>query len=160
MRRFIKIAALLLACIIGIGGIRAFYVFVVDETGDTSHVTINYGHSKLYSQKEREAAAKTILRKFASFENCRLEKLSYTSDKQSQQELKQRKKMDTRRYQEGYDKKNVAKSYDDCIVFISVFTTGSDPDPGFSPHDRYNGWRWIVVRRKSGSWRLYAYGHE
>ncbi|MGT2906564.1 hypothetical protein [Streptococcus dentiloxodontae] len=158
MRRVIKtiiLIILVLGCIIGI---RALYFFVFGQPGDTSHVNINYGHSRLYSQKERKAAAKVILRKFASFENCQLEKLSYTSDEQSKEELASRKEGDAKRYQEGYDKKDNSKTYDDCIVFTSSFTTGSDPDPGFSPNDHYTAWSWTLVRKKGGQWHLISYG--
>ena len=48
--------------------------------------------------------------------------------------------------------------YDECIVFESSFTTGSDDWSGFSKNMTYKGFNWYVAREKDGKWQLVTYG--
>ena len=49
-------------------------------------------------------------------------------------------------------------TYDECIVFESSFTTGSEDWGGFSKNITCNGFNWYVAREKDGKWQLVTYG--
>ncbi|MGT2948118.1 hypothetical protein [Streptococcus devriesei] len=152
----IWISAIFLVIVLA-GGI---YIVGWGMPGNVLHTKISYGHSKIYTLKDRKAAANLIRRNFIAFNGCRLETLDYTSDKRSQEMLVSKKHMDADRYKEKYDKKDASKTYDECIVYQSSFSTDGCPDAGFSANSHYSHWNWILVRKKGGPWRLYSYGHD
>ena len=47
-----------------------------------SEVTIDYGHSELYSQEEMDAAIQLIKAEFSKWDGCELHKIAYSSDEE------------------------------------------------------------------------------
>ena len=47
-----------------------------------SEVTIDYGHSEIYSQEEMDAAIQLIKAEFSKWDGCELHKIAYSSDEE------------------------------------------------------------------------------
>lgn len=101
--------------------------------------------SELYSQKEINAAIRTIKMDFAiDWSGCTLTEIYYAGDDY------------TKRYQDFADRNNA----DDVIVLLSTFTVDSSGGDGsLIPNYTYEKWEWILVRNKGGHWKHVDHGY-
>ena len=101
--------------------------------------------SELYSQKEINAAIRTIKMDFAiDWSGCTLTEIYYAGDDY------------TKRYQDFADRNNA----DDVIVLLSTFTVDSSGGDGsLIPNYTYEKWEWILVRNKGGHWKHVEHGY-
>ena len=101
--------------------------------------------SELYSQKEINAAIRTIKMDFAiDWSGCTLTEIYYAGDDY------------TKRYQDFADRNNA----DDVIVLLSTFTVDSSGGDGsLIPNFTYEKWEWILVRNKGGHWKHVDHGY-
>ena len=101
--------------------------------------------SELYSQKEINAAIRTIKMDFAiDWSGCTLTEIYYAGDDY------------TKRYQDFADRNNA----DDVIVLLSTFTVDSSGGDGsLIPNYTYEKWGWILVRNKGGHWKHVDHGY-
>ena len=101
--------------------------------------------SELYSQKEINAAIRTIKMDFAiDWSGCTLTEIYYAGDDY------------TRRYQDFADRNNA----DDVIVLLSTFTVDSSGGDGsLEPNSTYEKWEWVLVRNKGGHWKHVDHGY-
>ncbi len=101
--------------------------------------------SELYSQKEINAAIRTIKMDFAiDWSGCTLTEIYYAGDDY------------TKRYQDFADRNNA----DDVIVLLSTFTVDSSGGDGsLIPNFTYEKWEWILVRNKGGYWKHVDHGY-
>ena len=101
--------------------------------------------SELYSQKEINAAIRTIKMDFAiDWSGCTLTEIYYAGDDY------------TKRYQDFADRNNA----DDVIVLLSTFTVDSSGGDGsLIPNYTYEIWEWILVRNKGGHWKHVDHGY-
>ena len=104
--------------------------------------------SELYSQKEINAAIRTIKMDFAidwiDWSGCTLTEIYYAGDDY------------TKRYQDFADRNNA----DDVIVLLSTFTVDSSGGDGsLIPNCTYEKWEWILVRNKGGHWKHVDHGY-
>ena len=101
--------------------------------------------SELYSQKEINAAIRTIKMDFAiDWSGCTLTEIYHAGDDY------------TKRYQDFADRNNA----DDVIVLLSTFTVDSSGGDGsLIPNCTYEKWEWILVRNKGGHWKHVDHGY-
>ncbi len=101
--------------------------------------------SELYSQKEINAAIRTIKMDFAiDWSGCTLTEIYYAGDDY------------TKRYQDFADRNNA----DDVIVLLSTFNVDSSGGDGsLIPNYTYEKWEWILVRNKGGHWKHVDHGY-
>lgn len=117
--------------------------------GDVSDVTVNYGESELYSQKDMEMAVEVIKQEFSSWDGCKLYTIEFTNDEICISEG-------------NYYKVNplkYAEPYDECIVFVSSFRSAKNGGDGFEADCEYADWNWILVREYGGKWSMLTWGY-
>ena len=113
--------------------------------GNVSNVRTRDVASELYSQKEINAAIRTIKMDFVlDWNGCTLKEIYYAGDDY------------TKRYQDFADRNNA----DDVIVLLSTFTVDSSGGDGsLIPNYTYEKWEWILVRNKGGHWKHVDHGY-
>lgn len=116
---------------------------------DVSKAKIDYGSSRLYSQSDMDSAIQKIFSEFRGFNGCILDSITYLGDQSvGEEELAYCNSLADE------------KTYDECIVFTSVFhTTEFLDDPVREAGQTYEGWDWHLARTNGGEWDLVTYGY-
>ena len=107
-------------------------------------ITVNYGSSDIYSQKEIQSAVKCVKDDFKSLHGCKLYSLSYSGDKQVQREIEYRLEC--------------GSPYEEYILIDSVFRSPLFGGGGWNPADIYT-WHWILGRNAGGEWEVVGKGY-
>ena len=123
------------------------YLGAVNDPG----LTVDYGTSDLYTQKDLEDAAVQVKCKFASFNGCELLSLRYAGDECATEEnLRLMNELD-----EG-------KGYTQVVEFISSFHTLANlgADSEWEPDTEYTDFEWWLARTADGGWQLVNWGYQ
>ena len=106
-----------------------------------SEVTIDYGHSELYSQEEMDAAIQLILHKIAysSDEECNADNISWMNQLEEANDTKE--------------------TFTQCIMFTSEFHSPKKGGGAWNPDQEYTGWQWWLARADGGQWKLMTWGY-
>ncbi len=107
--------------------------------------SISYGESELYTREEQKAAVDIILKKFRSWDGCKLYSVYYTSDDFCRRELEYCNTMAS----DGVE-------YTECIVYRTEFRPSFD-NPTLNFMLRYD-WSWYLARVGDGPWELLTWG--
>ena len=133
----------------------AFFAAVVVALGlaacgeNIKEVTIDYGKSDIYAKSDMDAAIERIENEFATWEECELHSIRYTSD-------------------ECNSEKNIAwmndlgkedTEFTQCILFVSDFHSPKTNAGAWTPDEEYTNWQWWLARTETGEWRLMTWGY-
>lgn len=133
----------------------AFFAAVVVALGlaacgeNIKEVTIDYGKSDIYAKSDMDAAIERIENEFATWEECELHSIRYTSD-------------------ECNSEKNIAwmndlgkedTEFTQYILFVSDFHSPKTNAGAWNPDEEYTNWQWWLARTENGEWRLMAWGY-
>lgn len=117
--------------------------------GNQKEVTIDYGKSDIYSRSDMDAAIELIENKFATWEECELHCIRYTSD-------------------DCNSESNIAwmndlggenAEFTQCIEFISDFHSPKANAGAWNPDSEYTDWQWWLARTDNGNWNLMTWGY-
>ncbi len=108
-------------------------------------VDIDYGTSEMYTRKEVEAAAQTVVDQVNSWEGCRLYSVAYEGDLRCKMELD---------YCLGLGE---GKDCEECIVFTGSFRSPLFNSGSWNPNHVYH-WTWYLGRPKGGTWEILTWG--
>lgn len=115
---------------------------------DVSKAEIDYGSSEIYSQSDMNSAIEKIFSEFRGYDGCILDSITYLGDEISREELKYCNSLADE------------KTYDECIVFTSVYHTSQFiNDPVLEAGETIEGWDWYLARTNGGEWDLVTYGY-
>lgn len=115
---------------------------------DVSKVMIDYGKSEVYSQLDMDLAIDVIKSEFRSWDGCILDSITYLGDKTASEQI------------DYCNEIADAKTYDECIVFTSVYHTSQFiNDPVLEAGETIEGWDWYLARTNGGEWDLVTYGY-
>lgn len=119
--------------------------------GNVSKAKTHEVASELYSQEDITSAINTIKAEFAlGWSGCTLTEIYYAGDETTKNE------------QDYYERNNQLKTHnaDEVIVLKSSFDVDSSGGDGsLEPNSTYDGWSWILVRKKGGLWRHVDHGY-
>ena len=117
------------------------------QSSDMSKVSIDYGKSTIYSQRDMDSAISVIKKEFSSWDGCVLHTIAFTSDSICKDNV-------------GYcnDLRKDA-GFNECIVFESSFHSPKNGGEGFESDLEYMGWSWYLARKDNGAWALLTWGY-
>ena len=128
----------------------AALVFELAACGENrKEVTIDYGKSDIYSRSDMDAAIELIENKFATWEECELHCIRYTSD-------------------DCNSESNIAwmndlggenAEFTQCIEFVSDFHSPQKNAGAWNPDSEYTDWQWWLARTDNGNWNLMTWGY-
>ncbi len=108
-----------------------------------SEVTIDYGHSEIYSQIKAE---------FSKWDGCELHKIAYSSDEECN--------ADNISWMNQLEEGNDAKeTFTQCIMFTSEFHSPKKGGGAWNPDQEYTDWQWWLARADGGQWKLMTWGY-
>ena len=117
-----------------------------------SEVTIDYGHSELYSQEEMDAAIQLIKAEFSKWDGCELHKIAYSSDEECN--------ADNISWMNQLEEANDTKeTFTQCIMLTSEFHSPKKGGGAWNPDQEYTGWQWWLARADGGQWKLMTWGY-
>ena len=117
-----------------------------------SEVTIDYGHSEIYSQEDMDAAIQLIKDEFSKWDGCELHKIAYSSDDECN--------ADNIAWMNDLEAANDAKeTFSQCIMFTSEFHSPKIGGGAWNPDQEYTGWEWWLARSDGGPWKLMTWGY-
>ena len=119
-----------------------------------SEVTIDYGHSEIYSQEEMDAAIQLIKAEFSKWDGCELHKIAYSSDEECNAD--NISWMNMNQLEEGNDAK---ETFTQCIMFTSEFHSPKKGGGAWNPDQEYTDWQWWLARADGGQWKLMTWGY-
>lgn len=116
------------------------------DGGNAAHVKVlDWEPSEIYTDSDIESAVQTVKDYFRKeFDGCTLTEIEYAGDSVSLSEAE------------------YAKRYhaDEVIVLYSSFDVdASGGDGSLNPNETYDGWLWILVREKGGTWKHVDHGY-
>lgn len=112
-------------------------------------VTIDYRKSDIYTQDDMDNAIAVIRKEFDSWKGCKLYRISYTSDKNNNQE----------NVAWMNELANGKANYTQCIQFISDFRSPLFGGDGWDANAKYTNWQWWLARKDNGKWELLTWGY-
>ncbi|HOU10505.1 MAG TPA: hypothetical protein PL044_00510 [Clostridiales bacterium] len=131
--------------------VAAVFLFMLcgcRPSSDMNRVSINYGQSQMYSQKDMDAAISVIKKEFSSWDGCVLHSIAFTSDSVCADNV------------EYCNSLREGAGFDECIVFESSFHSPRYAGGGgFTPDQEYRGWSWYLARKDNGAWQLLTWGY-
>ncbi len=133
----------------------AFFAAVVVALGlaacgeNIKEVTIDYGKSDIYAKSDMDAAIERIENEFATWEECELHSIRYTSD-----ECNSEKNI---AWMNDLGKENT--EFTQCILFVSDFHSPKTNAGAWNPDEEYTNWQWWLARTENGEWRLMTWGY-
>ena len=115
----------------------AVVLFIFQLTGcgskTASEVTIEYGHSELYSQEDMNAAIQLIEEEFNNWDGCELHSITYSSDEECN--------ADNIAWMNDLEEANDAKeTLTQCIMFTSDFHSPKKGGGVWNADREYTGW--------------------
>lgn len=116
--------------------------------GNVRNVEIKECHSDIYTEEDIESAIDVVFAYFKeNFSGCTLNEIGYAGDERTERES-------------GYYLNIEGIEADEIIVLVSSFDVDSSGGDGsLEPNETYEGWSWLLVRKKNGKWRHYTHGY-
>lgn len=100
------------------------------------------------NEEDIESAIDVVFAYFKeNFSGCTLNEIGYAGDERTERES-------------GYYLNIEGIEADEIIVLVSSFDVDSSGGDGsLEPNETYEGWSWLLVRKKNGKWRHYTHGY-
>lgn len=115
------------------------------RTGDLS---IDYGHSELYTREDMDKAIELIVKEFSGWAGCELHAIRYYGDECNSGE----------NIQWMNDLGN-GPEFDRCIAFYSDFHSPIEGGGAWNPDEEYTNWQWWLACGEDGNWQLLTWGY-
>lgn len=106
-------------------------------------ITIDYGHSSIYTEKDMDKAVKLIFKEFKGWLGCEMHSLRYAGDEYNNEE--------------NLQKLNEAKeggNYTQCMIFLCDYHAPRDGGGAWEPDKEYIDYEWWLGRSGDGDWQL------
>ncbi|MBO5496898.1 MAG: hypothetical protein J5967_05790, partial [Oscillospiraceae bacterium] len=111
-------------------------------------VTVDYGSSALFDEKDMDTAIDLIVKEFNTWEGCEMHSIRFAGDEcNSEENLKWLNSLDG-----GYD-------FTRCIEFISEFHSPLEQIGAWEQDTEYTGWQWWLGAGADGNWELVTWGY-
>ena len=119
--------------------------------GGKNSVTVDYGSSGIYTQKDMDAAIRKIRAEFDTWKGCELHAIRYAGDECCTQENIQ--------WLSGHT--DDGTEFSQCIEFLSDFHSPktSEEALAFNVDEEYTDWNWWLARTEGGDWVLLDWGY-
>ena len=111
-------------------------------------ITIEYGSSALYTEREMDRAIEKIRAEFDNWEGCQLHSVSYAGDDCNSQE--------------NIDWLNSLRDghgFTQCMEFVSSFHSPKEQVGAWEPDKEYTDWQWWLASTPDGDWELVTWGY-
>ena len=124
----------------------------VTETFDTSEpeepVSIDYGRSYLFTEREMDHAIALILDEFDTWDGCEMHSIRYAGDE-----------CNSRRNVRWLNSLDGGRRFTECIAFLSDFHSPVEGGGAWEPDYEYTDWQWWLARTEDGEWELVSWGY-
>lgn len=118
------------------------------ETAEEAAVDVDYGESKLFTEKSMDRAIDMILEEFNTWQGCEMHSIRFAGDEcNSEENLKWLNSLDSEH------------EFTECIEFISEFHSPLEQIGAWEPDTEYTGWQWWLGAEADGDWELVTWGY-
>ncbi len=111
-------------------------------------IDVEYGESKLFTEKSMDRAIDMILEEFNTWEGCKMHSIRFAGDEcNSEENLEWLNSLDS------------GHQFTECIEFVSEFHSPLEQIDAWEPDTEYTGWQWWLGAEADGDWELVTWGY-